>query len=318
MREMLDTKIAYGCEEFGRLTLAMMHRPGSELELINPKNHRQWLFDQVPDIGQFIDEHDRYRQLLISHGVEVLELSDYVNEHHEFMQRMPNLTYLHDTAVICSRGAILSSMAWPSRKGEESVMHEALRNLGIPIFIEFDSKQDSFEGCLLLSPDTVLVAETERHRRATIDEFVRKALTAFREVIYVDIPKARRYMHPDTVYNRVSQNLAITYLPVFKTSYLITSKGIEKIDFLKHMERKGVELINVSDSEQRRLACSFVPLEPGVIFHYDTALNKETQILLARKGVEVIFFHPEALYAGGGSLRCLTLRLRREPLSSVL
>ncbi len=91
-------------------------------------------------------------------------------------------------------------------------------------------------------------------------------------------------------------------------------RGVDKIDFAEHMQRKGVELINISDSEQMRLACSFVPLQPGVIFHYDTALDRETQILLARKGVEVIFFHPEALLAGGGSLRCITLRLRREPL----
>jgi len=312
MLEISDSKIAYGCEEFGRLTRVIMHRPGCELELINPQNHRQWLFDKVPDIGQFVEEHDRYRRLLVSHGVEVLELSDYVNEHHDFMSRMPNLTYLHDAAVICRQGAILSSMAWPSRKGEETVVREALTNLGIPIFIEFDGTRDVFEGCLLLSPDTVLVAETERHSRTAIGKFVGKALTAFREVIYVDVPKARRYMHPDTIYNRVSQHLAITYLPAFKTTYLFTRKSVEKIDFSEYMQRNGVELINVSDSEQRRLACSFVPLQPGVIFHYDTALDKETQVLLARKGVEVIFFHPEALFAGGGSLRCITLRLRRE------
>ena len=227
---------------------------------------------------------------------------------------MPNLTYLHDVAVICRKGAILSSMAWPGRKGEDEVVREALTNLDIPIFIDFGDAEDAFEGCLLLSPDTVLVAETERHSRTTIDKFVRKALAVFREVIYVDIPKARRYMHPDTIYNRVSQHLAITYLPAFKNSYLLSSKGVDKIDFAEHMQRKGVELINISDSEQMRLACSFVPLQPGVIFHYDTALDRETQILLARKGVEVIFFHPEALLAGGGSLRCITLRLRREPL----
>jgi len=314
MREIVGAKITYGCEEFGRLTRVMMHRPGKELELVSHENHQQWLFDRVPDIDRFIEEHDRYRELLVSYGVDVLEVSDYVNEHHELMARMPNLMYLHDIAVISSKGAILSSMAWEGRKDEEIVVGEVLTNLGIPIFIDFDDPSDAFEGCLLLSPETVLVAETERHSRTAIDKFVPKALTAFREVIYVDIPKARRYMHPDTIYNRVSTHLAITYLPAFKTSYLLTSRGINRIDFAEYMRRKGIELINVSDSEQQRLACSFVPLQPGVIFHYDTALDKETQVLLARKGVEIIFFHPEAITAGGGSLRCITLRLHREPL----
>jgi len=314
MSETVAAVIPYGCEDFGRLTRVMMHRPGRELDLINHDNYRQWLFDRVPNIDRFTEEHDRYRELLVSHGVEVLELSDYLNEHHELTTQMPNLTYMHDIAVICSRGAILSSMAWEGRKKEEIVVREALTKLGIPIFIDFDDEQDKFEGCLLLSLETVLVAETERHSRASIEKFVGKALTAFKEVIYVDIPKARRYMHPDTIYNRVSPRLAITYLPAFKTTYLFTSKGVERIDFAQHMQRKGVELISVSDSEQLRLACTFVPLQPGVIFHYDTALDNETYALLARKGVEIIFFHPEAITAGGGSLRCITLRLHRAPL----
>jgi len=314
VNEIVAAQIPYGCEEFGRLTRVMMHRPGRELELINHENHQQWLFDRVPDIGYFIEEHDRYRELLVSHGIQVLELSDYVNDHHELMEHMPNLIYMHDIAVISSNGAILSAMAWDGRKNEEIVIREALTKLGIPIFIEFDGPQHAFEGCLLLSPDTVLVVETERHNQRAISKFIRKALTAFHEVIYVVTPKARRFMHPDTIYNRVTQHLAMAYLPAFRTSYLFTSKGVYKIDFAEHMQRKGVELINVSGSEQLRLACSFVPIQPGVILHYDTALNKETQVLLARKGVEIILFHPEALMAGGGSLRCITLRLHREPL----
>ncbi len=306
-------RIPYGCEEFGRLSQVLMHRPGKELDLIDHGNYQEWLFDRAPDAARFIDEHDRFRYILISHGVEVLELSDYINDHHEWTRRMPNLTYLHDAAVITSKGAILSSMAWPARQNEETVVREALSNLGIPIFIDFDDPEDAFEGCLLLSPETVLVAETERHRRKTILEFVHKALEVFEEVIYVDVPKARRFMHPDTIYNRVTRNLALAYLPAFRTSYRFAIKGVEKIDFAEHMKSKGVQIVNVSDSEQMRLACTFVALEPGVIFHYDTALDGETQVALARKGVEIIFFHPEALTAGGGSLRCITLRLRRSP-----
>ena len=313
MEKLATARIAYGCEQFGRLTTVMLHRPGVELELINRENHDLWLFDRAPEASRFIEEHDRYRELLVSHGVEVLELSHYLNDHHEWTAWMPNLTYLHDIAVICSQGAILSNMARRARKDEHAVVREALTRLGIPIFIEFDDDRDDFEGCLLLSPKTVLVANTERHNRSAIDKFVRKALTAFQEVIYLDIPKARRYMHPDTIFNRVTPQLAIAYLPAFNSTYLFTNSKVERIDFADHMRRNGVELVSVSDSEQRRLACTFVPLEPGVIFHYDTALDRETQVILARKGIDIVFFHPDAITAGGGSLRCLTLRIHRAP-----
>ena len=62
-------KMPYGCEGFGRLTRVMLHRPGSELAMVNRWNHRRWLFDRAPNVERFIDEHDRYRELLSSYGV---------------------------------------------------------------------------------------------------------------------------------------------------------------------------------------------------------------------------------------------------------
>ncbi len=313
----ITSGIPYGCEEFGRLESVLIHTPGEELELINDSNYQHWLFDKVPDVQKFIEEHTKYRELLISHGVKVYELSDYVHDNMDLLKKMPNAIYLHDIAVITRNGAILSCMAWPGRRLEQVVVKEALTNLGIPTWIEFDEREDAFEGCLLLSPDTVLVAETERHKYSSIQKFIKKALEHFEEVIYVDIPKERRYMHPDTIFNRVTHDLALAYLPAFKETYLFSCGHAQKINFAEYMDQKGIELINVSDSEQRRLACSFVPLQSGVIFHYDTALDKETQKLLSKKGIELILFHPEALVAGGGSLRCITLRLHRKPNSSV-
>jgi len=304
--------LEFGCEAFGRLTHVLLHRPGRALEMIDENNCREWLFDEAPDVGRFIEEHDRYRDMLESHGVTVLELSDFLDDHHDKIEQLPNLTYLHDTAVISSHGAILSAMATPARRGEETVVGEALRNMGVPVLTGFEP-HDAFEGCLLLSSDTLLVAETERHKWESISRFIPRALQFFEEVIYVRIPKARRYMHPDTIYNRVDHGLALAYLPAFRSSYRYSASGMEEIDFEEHMAAKGVEIIPVSDAEQRRLACSFVPLEPGVMLHYDCALDRRTRRKLERRGVEMSLFSPQALFAGGGSLRCLTLRLRREP-----
>jgi arginine deiminase len=302
----------YGCDHFGRLRRVLLHRPGEALRVITEANYRDWLFDEVPDVTRFNDEHDRYAELLESVSVEVVQLADCVVQNRDLMERLPNLTYLHDVAVISRVGAVLSSMAWDGRSGEEIVVREALERLGVPIFTDFRASDDAFEGCLLLSPETVLVANTERHRRATIDKFIPRALEVFKEVIYADIPQSRRYMHPDTVFNRVTRDLALVYLPAFTATRLCTRGGCKAIDLVSHMAKKGVELVSVSEDEQRRLACSFVPLEPGVILHYDTALDRQTQLLLNSKGVELVLFHPQALVAGGGSLRCLTLMLHRD------
>lgn len=311
MRQLTALHIPYGCDEFGRLTHVLLHRPGRELDLLDSGNHRAWLFDEVPDVPAFIDEHDRFRHLLLRHGVEVIELLDHARGCEDLARRLPNLTYLHDSAVISSRGAIVSRMASGARGQEEVIVREALCKLGIPVLIDFDEDADAFEGCLLLTPETVVVVETERHSPYSIAKFVKKALVHFREVVHIRVPPHRRYMHPDTVLNRLRPDLLLAYLPAFKTTFLHTVASSHQVNFSDLMRQRGIEVFCVSDAEQRRLACSFVPLEPGVLFHYDTSLEAQTVRRLAKKGIDFLFFHPNALLAGGGSLRCLTLRVRR-------
>jgi arginine deiminase len=288
-----------------------MHTPGEELSVVNESNYEHWLYDKVPEISGYIKEHRRYQELLESNGVRVYELEDYVDESIDLIRKLPNLTFLHDTAVISGKGAILSKMRPPAREKEEVVVKEALNNLGIPILSEFKRGEGFFEGCLLISKETVFVADTERHTYPFIREFISNILKEFKEVIYVRVPKARRYMHPDTVFNRIREDLALAYLPAFEETCLFTENSREKINFKAFMRERGTKIVPVSDSEQSRLACSFVPLESGTIFHYDTALDQETRKNLESEGIEIIPFHPDALLAGGGSLRCHTLRLCR-------
>ena len=304
-------KAPYGCDTFGRLRRVLLHRPRA-LHLITRENFRQWLFDDVPDVPRFLEEHDRYRELLQSCDVEVAEVADHLNGRSDRCEFLPNLTYLHDVAVVSSRGALLSSMSTDARRGEEDVIRDVLQSLGIPLLHAFDHPEDAFEGCLLLSPETLLVAHTERHNHNAIEKFIPRALETFQEVLYVDIPRARRFMHPDTIYNRVDHHLALAYPPAFRRTLLYTRNDTRPVNFFELMRRRGIEIVPVSDAEQAALACSFVPLEPGVIIHYESALSPETKKRLLQRGVELILFSPSALLAGGGSLRCLTLRLYRE------
>ncbi|MHB8074400.1 arginine deiminase family protein [Desulfosporosinus fructosivorans] len=185
-----------------------------------------------------------------------------------------------------------------------------LTNLGIPIFHEFET-YEQFEGCLILSPNTLIIADTERHRPSTIERFFTKALDIFEEVIYIKAPQARRFMHADMIFNRISEDLALYFPPAFLRTYLISKERRIEIDLKSYLGKKNIELIDINDEEQQNWGCSFVPLEPKIFIHYDIALNAQTKKKLKLRGVQIIEFHPEALLAGGGSLRCLTLRLWR-------
>jgi len=303
-------KVQYGIEKFGRLKTVMVHSPVQSLSKVTEDNREFFLFDRVPDVDKYLEEHHQYCTLLENQGVRVLHLSDHVHRNRDLLERLPNLAYMHDIAVISSHGAILSKMSSMGRRHEEVVVGEALSDLGIPILFE-PCEGDLFEGCLLLSQKTVFVADTERHDKKAIEKFITHILSYFDEVLYAEIPQERRFMHPDMVLNRITEQLMVYYPPAFLRTFYITREKRTQIDLNTWMKERNITLVPLSDREQQQWGSSFVPLEPGVIICYDISFDEKTLALLEREGVKFIFFHPEALLAGGGSLRCLTMRVFR-------
>ncbi|WP_073031006.1 arginine deiminase family protein [Desulfosporosinus lacus] len=300
----------FGNEKLARLKKVLLHNPVESLSSITQSNYKYHLFNNVPQVDQYLKEHEQYTQLLKVHDVEVLEVRNFVRETKDLLPKLPNLAYLNDIAVVTSKGAILSKMCPGTRAGEESVVKEVLTNLNIPIFHEFENEEE-FEGCLTLSPLTLIIVDTERLKASTIEGFFAKALEIFEEVIYIKAPQVRRFMHADMIFNRISEDLAMFFPPAILQTYLIRKQKRVEIDFQKYLGKKNIELIEITDVEQQNWGCSFVPLEPKVIIHYDIALSNQTKKRLQQCGVQIIEFHPQALLAGGGSLRCLTLRLWR-------
>jgi arginine deiminase len=307
----MNVQTRYGIEKFGRLKTVMLHCPEKSLTKVTEENRGFFLFDKVPDVDEYLQEHRQYGRLLTGQGVQVHQLSDHILRNIELLERLPNLAYLHDTAVISTHGAIVSKMCSRGRSHEEIVVREALTNLGIPTLYE-PMEGEEFEGCLLLSDKTVFVADTERHSRYSIKKFIDFILCYFEEVIYALIPQERRFMHPDMVLNRITEHLMVYYPPAFLQTYLITREKSTSIDIKAWMKERKIDLVPVSDREQMKWGCSFVPLDQGVIINYDISLEPQTIRLLEQEGVRFIHFHPDALLAGGGSLRCLTMRIWRE------
>lgn len=304
-------QIPYGIETLGRLRSALLHRPERSLPLVTEDNRGYFLFDRVPDVEHYLAEHRAYELLLERLGVTVHRLENHVHRNTDLLERLPNLAYLHDTAVISSQGAILSKMSTEARRHEEIVVGEALADLGIPVLYE-PEEGGGFEGCLLLSPQTVFVADTERHERPAIRKFIDFILDYFPEVIYAEIPQERRFMHPDMVLGRITDHLMVWYPPAFLRVFHITRGASGSIDLKSFFTARGISLVPLSEEEQQNWGSSFVPLAPGEIVCYDISYKPATVNLLEREGVRFHFFHPEALLAGGGSLRCLTMRLHRK------
>jgi arginine deiminase len=66
--------------EVGPLQTVLLHRPGSELRRLTPRNNDELLFDGVPWVDQAQEEHDAFAAALRSRGVEVLYVRDLLEE----------------------------------------------------------------------------------------------------------------------------------------------------------------------------------------------------------------------------------------------
>jgi arginine deiminase len=66
----------YVASEVGRLRRVILHRPELSLQRLTPRNMEDLLFDDVLRVSQAAAEHDRFADVLRTHGVEVLLLHD--------------------------------------------------------------------------------------------------------------------------------------------------------------------------------------------------------------------------------------------------
>ncbi|WP_184728958.1 arginine deiminase [Saccharopolyspora phatthalungensis] len=62
--------------EVGPLHAVLLHRPGTELKRLTPRNSDQLLFDAIPWVDRAKEEHDAFAEVLRNRGVEVLLLRD--------------------------------------------------------------------------------------------------------------------------------------------------------------------------------------------------------------------------------------------------
>src|SRR3954454_6430595 len=72
--------VHYVDSEVSPLRTVLLHRPGSELARLTPRNNDSLLFDGIPWVSRAQEEHDAFAAALRGRGVEVLYLGDLLAE----------------------------------------------------------------------------------------------------------------------------------------------------------------------------------------------------------------------------------------------
>ena len=211
--------------------------------------------------------------------------------------------YVHDAVIITNKGAILCNMGKEKRRAEPSAAGEFLLELGIPILGSITG-EGTLEGGDLVWIDERTLAVGLGYR--TNEEGIRQLKELTRdmvdEFIVVPLPHWKGpgdVLHLMSLISPVDHDLAVVY------------SRLLPVPFREWLLRRGIQLLEVSDSEFESMACNILAVSPRKCIMISG--NPQIKQLLEDKGVEVWEYGGEDISKkGAGGPTCLTRPLLRE------
>lgn len=277
----------------------------------------------------------------VQHLKNYRTLSDLTTNSYPFyLPPLPNMYFTRDHGSMIGNKLQISSMFLTARRLETTFLriiqkyHPLFKNVDLAFHEEIPYGIEGGD-VFVLNKESLMIGLSERTKEEAIEWVSHKYLIEkelVKQIIVVQVPSTRAYMHLDTVltmvdtdkflmYPGVKDDIHVYWLKPGKDGRVDASNGYSLAGALK--AALGISHIDIiysgandeitASREQWGDSTNTLAIKPGVVIGYDR--NEATNDTLRRHGVEVIEMDGSELVRGRGGPRCMSMPLDREEIS---
>lgn len=274
------------------LRRVMVRRPDAAFGSADPAS---WHYTAQPELVTAQAEHDQLVETLRDFGAEVIYHDAEMPEHADAI-------FVHDPALVTTRGAIILSMGKRARRGEEEALRVALEAAGVPTLATLNGDARAEAGDLMwIDERTLAVGEGFR----TNAEGVRQLSAVLRPLDVNIIPVQLPYgdgpeacLHLMSFISMVDHDLAVVYPPLMP------------VPFWQYLESRGLSFVEVPDEEFATMGPNVLALAPRICVMLEDNVVTRRRLESAGCRVHTYSGRELSLKAEGGAT-CLTRPILR-------